>query len=160
MLMWFLICLLKYMSQMLLFSSSCTLWFWAFYLWVRLTALPTPSWLPRSPWAEWEPRKMNEDGLKRTVIYLFFMEKGSQWCIVQRTWCLWVLHGFLSFPAADSTFPFLFKLEDRSSKGERRRKIKVGTSFLDITPSKIHVPNLSYKLHLAKLLTGATGQDL
>lgn len=79
---------------------------------------------------------------------------------MQRTWCLWVLHDFVSFHTADSTFTFLFKLEVRTLTGEWRRKIKVGTSFFDITPSKIHVPNLSYKLQLVKWLTGTTGQVL
>lgn len=54
------------------------------------------------------------------------------------------------FHAAASTSTFLFKLEARTSKGEWRRKIKAGISFLGVTPSTTHVPNLSYKLQLVK----------
>lgn len=144
---------------MLLFSSSRTLWFWTFYLWLRLSVLPTPGWPPESPWAEWELTKMNENGLNKMVIYLFFMEKESSDALCRKhdaSEFLMALH-FSMLLILHSPFCVSWKPSLQNQSGGGKKWICLSLILL---PQKSILLNVSYKLQLVKWLTGATGKNL
>lgn len=154
MLMWFLIYLLSTLSQMLLFSSSHTLWFWTFYC-----GLDYQYFLHlvghHSPLGQSENREkwMKMTSLRQWFIYFSWKRNPVMPCAEH----MMSLISFSMLLIPHSPFSSSWKLELQKEHGGDKTW---ALPSLILLPQKIPASKFILTLQLVKWLTGTTGQGL